>query len=260
MALNEIVRMHEDLERSLKKPVAERSWIMVIDIRKCVGDHACAVSCMAENVCPPGTSYRKVFETESKNFPDLDWFFMPANCQHCDNPPCMKAANAVEKGAIQKRPDGIVVFDYAKLAKSKKAADAAKKACPYYAIVDDKGGFYTDGTPILEAYETRDFYEYDKKYNRKKGETKGTIRKCTFCPHRLESGMIPACVSTCIGRAMYFGDRNDPDSLVSELLKKEKVWNFKAGLGTKPRVYYIGYEDRTKISVGTSASCTACHQ
>jgi molybdopterin-containing oxidoreductase family iron-sulfur binding subunit len=172
----------------------------------------------------------------------------------------MKAANAVEKGAIQKRPDGIVVFDYAKLAKSKKAADAAKKACPYYAIVDDKGGFYTDGTPVLEAYETRDFYEYDKKYNRKKGETKGTIRKCTFCPHRLESGMIPACVSTCIGRAMYFGDRNDPASLVSELLKKEKVWNLKAGLGTKPRIYYIGYEDRTKISVGTSASCTACHK
>lgn len=258
--LNEIVRMHEDLERAIEKPVSQRSWIMVIDIRKCVGDHACTVSCMAENVCPPGTSYRKVFEVEQQKFPNTDWFFMPANCQHCDNPPCMKAANKVVKDSISKRLDGIVVFDYSKLAKSVKAKQAAVKACPYYAIVEDKGGFYTEGTPILEAYETRDFYEYDKKLNRKKGDTNGSIRKCTFCLHRLESGMIPACVSTCIGRAMYFGDQNDPASLVSELLKKEQVWNFKAGLGTKPRIYYIGYENRMKISVNTPASCTACHQ
>lgn len=260
MALNEIVRMHEDLERSLQKPIGERSWVMIIDIRKCVGDHACAVACMAENVCPPETSYRKVFETEYKSFPEVDRFFMPANCQHCDNAPCMKAANAVVKGAVVKRPDGIVVFDYAKLAKSPKASHAAKKACPYYSIVEDKGGFYTNGTPVLEPYETRDFYEYDKKLNRKKGDTKGALRKCTFCAHRLDSGMIPTCVSTCIGRAMYFGDKNDPKSLVSELIEKEKLWNLKAGLGTKPRVYYIGFEDRMNISVGTPVSCTACHQ
>ena len=260
MALNEIVRMYDDLENALKKDVAERSWIMVVDIRKCVGDHACTISCMAENACPPGTSYRKVFETEYKSFPELDRFFMPANCQHCDNPPCKKAADKSAKGAIEKRKDGIVVFNYAKLAKSPKAKEAAKKACPYYAIVDDKAGFYTDGTPVLEPYETRDFYEYEKKLNRKRGDTKGSIRKCTFCLHRLESGMLPACVGTCIGRAMYFGDKNDPESLVSELLKKEKTWNLKAGLGTQPRVYYIGYEDRTKISVATPASCIACHQ
>ena len=260
MAFNEIVRMHEDLERSMKKPVAERSWVMVIDVRKCVGDRACVVSCMAENVCPPGTSYRRVFETEYKSFPDLDRFFMPANCQHCDNPPCLKAANKHEKGAIRKRQDGIVVFDYAKLEKSSKAAEAAQKACPYYAIIEDKGGFYTTGTPALEHYETRDFWEYENKYNRGKGQTKGAIRKCTFCLHRLESGMIPACVSTCIGRAMYFGDRNDPGSLVSELLTTEKVWNPKMKLDTKPRIFYIGFEDRTKISVGSPVSCNVCHQ
>ncbi len=260
MALNEIVRMHEDLERSMKKPPAERSWAMVIDTRKCVGDRACVVSCMAENACPPGTSYRNVIETEYKSFPELNRFFMPANCQHCDNPPCKKAADKAAPGAITKREDGIVVFNYAKLKKHAQAMEAAKKACPYTAIVADKGGFYTDGTPVLEPYETRDFYEYDKKLNRKKGDTTGVIRKCTFCAHRLESGMIPACVSTCIGRAMYFGDKNDPKSLVSELLGKEKVWNPKAGLGTKPRVYYIGYEDRKTISTATPVSCEACHQ
>ena len=260
MALNEIVRMHEDLESALQKPAGKRSWAMVIDVRKCVGDHACAVSCMAENVCPPGTSYRKVFETEQNSFPDLNRFFMPANCQHCDNAPCLKAANKLANGAIAKRADGIVEFNYDVLAKNHKAAEAAKKACPYYAIVEDKGGFYTDGTPVQEAYEQRDFYENGKKLSRKKGALKGAIRKCTFCAHRLESGMIPACVSTCIGRAMYFGDLNDPNSVVSELLKKEKTWRNRTDLGTETRVYYIGYEDRKNIAVSSAASCVECHK
>ena len=258
MAFNEIVRMHADLERAMSKTANQRSWVMVIDIRKCVGDHACAVSCMAENVCPPGTSYRKVFESEKDSFPDTDRFFMPANCQHCDNPPCLKAANAVEKDSITKREDGIVVFDYRKFAKNAKAKAVAQKACPYYAIVEDKGGYYTDNTPVLEPYETRTFYENGNTLNRK--DIKGTIRKCTFCVNRLDSGMLPACVSTCIGRAMYFGDKNDPQSLVSELINKEKTWQFQAALGTKPRVYYIGYEGRKTISVSSPVSCVECHQ
>lgn len=260
MALNEVVRMHEDLEKALEKPADKRSWAMVIDERKCVGCHACAVSCMAENVCPPGTSYRKVFEAEYNSFPELDRFFMPANCQHCDKAPCLTAANAVVKGAIVKREDGIVEFKYAVLAKNPKAAVAAQKACPFYAIVTDQGGFYTAGTPKLESYETRDFYENGNKLSRKNGALKGAIRKCTFCAHRLDSGMIPACVSTCIGRAMYFGDLNDPNSLVSELLKNEKPWRYKSKLGTEGRVYYIGYANRKSIAVSSPATCLECHQ
>lgn len=258
MAVNEIVRMYEDLERALKRPAEKRSWVMVIDVRRCVGDHACVVSCMAENVCPPGTSYRWVFETEYQSYPNLDRFFMPANCQHCDNPPCMKAANRHKRGAIVKRPDGIVVFDYAKLARSSRAREAAQKACPYYAIVQDRGGYYTEGTPELQPYETRTFYEYGKKLTRKK--TRGTIRKCHFCAHRLEAGMLPACVTTCIGRAMYFGDLNDPRSLVSELITSEKVWRLKESEGTRPRLYYIGFEDRAHIAISTPATCQVCHQ
>ena len=258
MATNEIVRMHEDLERALAKPAKKRSWVMVIDVRKCVGDHGCTVSCMAENVCPPGTSYRKVFETERNDYPDLDRFFMPGNCQHCDNPPCLKAANAVAKGAVNKREDGIVMFDTKVMRKHPAAGKAAQKACPYYSIVEDKGGYYTEGTPKLEAYETRKFYEEDRKMSRK--DTKGAVRKCSFCVHRLESGMLPACVSTCIGRAMYFGDANDKKSLVSELIRDEKTWRFKESIGTKPRVYYIGNADRANLAASTPVTCIECHE
>jgi len=258
MAFNELARMHQDLNRALKKPVSKRSWRMVIDARKCVGCHACTVACMAENVCPPGTSYRWVFETEHRGYPGVEAFFMPANCQQCDDAPCLKAANKFVSGAISKRNDGIVVFDYAKLKGSAEAREAAKTACPYYAIVDDDGGTYTAATPKPEAYETRIFYDYGDQLTRKK--TRGSIRKCTFCLHRLESGMLPACVSTCIGRAMYFGDRNDPKSLVSELLATEATFNPKGGLGTKPRVDYIGYQGRGEVAASTSATCRECHQ
>lgn len=258
MALNEILRMQDDLERALAKPSGKRSWVMVIDERKCVGCHACAVSCMAENVCPPGTSYRKVFETEYNEYPRLDRFFMPTNCQHCDNPPCLKAANSVAKGAVSKRDDGIVIFDTKIMAKNEKAGQAAAKACPYTAVVTDQGGYYTDNTPKLEAYETRKFFENGKEVSRK--NTKGAARKCTFCVHRLESGMLPACVSTCIGRAMYFGDVNDPKSLVSELLKEHKGWRFNEELGTSPRVYYLGYKGRVNMAAVSTESCLECHQ
>lgn len=258
MATNEIVRMHEDLERALAKSPGKRSWVMVVDVRKCVGDHACTVSCMAENVCPPGTSYRMVFETEHNSYPDNDWYFMPANCQHCDKPPCLKAANAVAKDAVVKRDDGIVIFDTTIMRKNPPAGKAAQKACPYYAIVTDEGGYYTENTPKLQSYETRKFFENGREVSRK--DTKGSARKCTFCVHRLESGMLPACVSTCIGRSMYFGDANDPKSLVSELLKKEKTWQFKEGLGTRPRVHYIGHAGRVNMAMSTPATCIECHE
>ena len=54
------------------------------------------------------------------------------------------------------------------------------------------------------------------------------------------------CVSTCTCRAGYFGDENDPQSLIAEVKKAGKVQLLKPGRGTKPRVYYIA---ETKLEV-----------
>jgi len=67
----------------------------------------------------------------------------------------------------------------------------------------------------------------------------GNARKCHFCIHRVYEGMLPACAETCIGRAIHFGDLDDPDSLVSRLLASEEAIRFKEELGTEPNVYYL---------------------
>ena len=39
----------------------------------------------------------------------------------------------------------------------------------------------------------------------------------------IRDSLQPACVDTCVGRALIFGDANDPNSAVSQLLKA-KEW------------------------------------
>jgi molybdopterin-containing oxidoreductase family iron-sulfur binding subunit len=65
------------------------------------------------------------------------------------------------------------------------------------------------------------------------------VRKCHFCLHRLAEGMLPACTTTCIGRATFFGDANDPNSLVADLIASPNVMRLKEDMGTEPRVYYL---------------------
>jgi molybdopterin-containing oxidoreductase family iron-sulfur binding subunit len=57
--------------------------------------------------------------------------------------------------------------------------------------------------------------------------------------HRVHEGELPACTTTCIGRATIYGDANDPDSLVSELITQSNAVRLREELGTKPKVYYL---------------------
>jgi molybdopterin-containing oxidoreductase family iron-sulfur binding subunit len=51
--------------------------------------------------------------------------------------------------------------------------------------------------------------------------------------------MLPACVSTCMGEATYFGDASDPRSVVAELISSPRVMRLKVELGTEPQTYYL---------------------
>ena len=236
-AESELLRMQRDLQRAMTKPRSQRKWIMVIDLRKCIGCSACTIACKAENHLPPGVVYRPVIEEEVGEYPNVTRNFLPRPCMQCDDPPCTPVCPV---NATWKRDDGIVVIDYDRCI----GCRYCLSACPYSARYFDFGDYYTDDTPQKQAYEEAASPEYGKRWDRKnKASPVGNARKCQFCIHRLDVGMLPACVTTCIGGATYFGDKNDPESLVNELISRGtasgKPMRLKEELGTDPKVYYL---------------------
>ncbi|GAB4131492.1 MAG: hypothetical protein Kow001_24680 [Acidobacteriota bacterium] len=248
---NLIVRMQRELEQALDSG-ATPSWLMVVDTRKCIGCNACTVACRAENPTGPGTAFRRVVEIRLTPGHRPISIFKPFNCLQCDAPPCQRA---VPPGAITKRPDGIVEFDY--LALKGSLAERAVAACPFGAAHIDPGTTHTQDTPAPQPYEERPFVENGVPHARIPGQTDlaGSARKCTFCSHRLAAGLLPACVVTCLGGAMYFGDANDPDSLVMEVTQGRRVFQGHANFGVEPRVIYF----TEPMPDASFVDCSVCH-
>lgn len=229
-----LTRMMGDLQRALKKPVAERRWAMAIDLKKCIGCKGCTVACRAENKTPPDVAYRPVFEEMEGNYPSLKRKFTPRTCMHCEKPACLEAC---PKEAIKRRPDGIVYVDYDKC----EGVRACIPACPYEVPAFDEGAFFTEGTPAVQSYEKAPTFEMGirRERNSEKSAPIGRMRKCHYCFHRLESGMLPACTTTCIGNATFFGDLNDSQSFVAELARSSRAHRLKESEGTKPTTFYL---------------------
>ncbi len=228
---------------------------MVIDLKKCVGCHACVVACKAENHTPPGVVYNVVMEEEIGVYPNVRPRFLPRPCFQCKDSSCSKVCPT---GATYVRDDGIVAVDYDTCIGCRYCISA----CPYGSRCYDFGENYDDPStglptgPSFRAnakptpYQGVPSPEYSQYRPRRPGKSpEGNVRKCSFCLHRIKNGMTPACVATCIGRAMYFGDLNDPESDV-HMLGIEPNVNFpkfpnraamrlKEELGNNPSVFYL---------------------
>lgn len=216
---------------------------MVIDTRRCVGCKACMVACKAENKTPPGISYTIVVDTGmSTDIPESGRpHFFTKPCYHCDEPPCVKVCPV---GATFKRKqDGIVVIDYDRCI----GCRYCLVACPYAARYSDFGENY----PAIEEktpYAAVPSPEYRQFRQREHGRSpEGNARKCTFCLHLQDeegkydkaAGRWPACAKSCTGKAIHFGDFNDPESEVSRLLVERQAVRLREELGTEPNVYYL---------------------
>lgn len=206
-------------------------WGMVIDLAKCVGCDTCTVSCKAENRTPPGVTYNVLLESEQGEFPNVQRINIPRPCMQCDKPPCVQVCPV---RASFKNDNGIVIIDYDRCIGCRYCISA----CPYGARYYDFGESYAQE---MLGYNDVQAPEYGvNRGPREKGKLpEGTVRKCTFCFHRLERGEEPACVETCIGDARYFGDLNDPNSVVSKLAASPRAYRLKEDLGTEPRVIYL---------------------
>ncbi len=175
-----------------------------IDLRKCIGCHACTIACKAEHQIPVGVNRCWVKTVEKGTFPDTRRFFFPVLCNQCVEAPCVRICPT---GALFKRRDGIVDLNAASCI----GCRACMEACPYDQLFIDPN--------------TR------------------TAEKCNFCANRVENRLQPACVSVCPTECRIFGDLDDPTSEVSRIVQREAFMVRKPEKGTGPKVFYLGAED-----------------
>src|SRR3970040_3094654 len=84
-------------------------WVMIADLRRCVGCQTCTAACKHTNATPPEVQWRRVLDMEVGEYPEVKRVFVPVGCLHCADPPCMHVCSST---ATRKRADGIVTIDY----------------------------------------------------------------------------------------------------------------------------------------------------
>ena len=180
--------------------MAAKRYAIALDIKRCINCKACVVACRAENDVPVAYSRPWIGEKEQGQWPKLSVAFEPEQCHQCEHPACVRVCPT---GASYRRADGVVAINKAECVGCRYCV----LACPYEAR----------------------FFREDK----------GVVEKCDFCSQRLDRSGVPACVETCPSKVRIFGDLNDPNSKINEVLNKRQYRQKKAEAGTAPQLYYI---------------------
>jgi len=181
---------------------------MAFDYKLCINCRACEVACKEENGIQLGADKHRLWihvEEPEGDFWDLDRVkatFTQMQCQECEDAPCLKAC---KNEAIYQDSNGIIRLHDEKCDLS---VDCVK-ACPYDARYVDTRRKVTD--------------------------------KCIFCADtRLARGeTTTACQITCPAKLRYFGDLDDPQSEISQVLKARKHFTLKPEANTKPKLFYL---------------------
>ncbi len=183
-------------------------YAMVLDYKNCINCKACETACKEENGILLGADNHRIWvgtkEIEGE-FPFLNIAsnnFLPSQCQQCANAPCQEVCPT---NATYYDENSVVRVDPEKCI----LCSYCMTACPYDArYVDDR--------------------------------TK-TVDKCNFCADtRIARGeTTTACQNTCPTKVRIFGDLDDPNSEISEVLRTRDHFTLKSHLGTDPRLFYL---------------------
>ncbi|MBU1611534.1 MAG: formate dehydrogenase [Proteobacteria bacterium] len=160
-----------------------------VDLTKCTACRGCQVACKqwkklpAEKTVnsgshqnPPdlsGSTLKLVRFKEQVIDGKLNWLFLPEQCRHCIDPPCVASAQ-VDGSMIHDEVTGAVI--------------------------------YTDKSAKENYQDIRDSCPYDIP---RQDPATGVLMKCDMCNDRVHAGMLPSCVLSCPTGAMDFGDRVD---------------------------------------------------
>ncbi len=130
----------------------------------------------------PSSYYLRPWRREVGEFPNSRLLVAFEHCRHCENAQCL---NNCPSGAIERRPGGQVVINDSACIGCRTCRDV----CPFN----------------IPNYDTQT----------------GKAKKCIGCYDRVESGMEPACVSTCPTKALISGPE---DFVLSEAERRIKTY------------------------------------
>ena len=247
-------------------------WGMVIDLNSCTGCSACTVACHIENNVPV------VGKDEVLNRRDMFWLridryyssdaevndniglekasenpevvFQPMLCQQCNNAPCETVCPVA---ATTHSSEGVNQMTYNRCIGTRYCANN----CPYkvrrfnWFKYHDNQAFY-DVNPMMNTDLGKMVLNPDVTVR-----ARGVMEKCTFCVQRIQAGklaakkenrrpedgeIITACASACPTDAIIFGDLNNEESQIVQLLRAEengRAYNVLKEIGTRPNIFYL---------------------
>ena len=181
---------------------------MALDYKSCINCKACETACKEENDVLLGADSHRIWvgvKPIEGEFPLLNIAqsgFLPSQCQQCDNAPCQEVCPT---NATYYDDNGVVRVDIDKCI----LCSYCMNACPYDArYIDDRTT---------------------------------TVDKCNFCSDtRLVRGEVTtACQATCPTKVRIFGDLDDENSEISQVLRTREHFSLKSNLGTKPKLFYL---------------------
>lgn len=136
----------------------------------CAGCHTCQIACKDKNRLDVGYLFRTVHTYETGEFPNPGIYHLATSCNHCDNPACVSVCPT---GRTIKDAETGIVYHNPAVECLGEACQLCVNACPY-------------GHPVYIAEENK-------------------VMKCDMCKALIDKGEAPACVSSCMMRALKFG-------------------------------------------------------
>lgn len=178
---------------------------LVIDLDRCSGCDTCVAACKHENNVSLGIYWNRVNVVgPSGEWPRIEGYWLPTQCQQCENAACEAACPTGATYRDEKY--GLILIDKEKCI----GCQSCIEACPFGA----------------------------RTYN----EELNIVEKCTCCVQRLDAGEKPACVHNCCTGARLFGDLDDPESDVAKAIAaagEENIHWLPDAYGASPRTCYI---------------------
>ena len=204
-AVSSINRVFASPEEMAEKYPYKPHYSMVMRQSRCIDCERCVEACNKTNEVPDYGYRTRILQRDVPDAIGMKREFIPVLCNHCNNPPCVRACPT--KATTKDKKNGIVMMHYEKCIGCKSCV----LACPY-----------------------------DARYF---NEEKHAIDKCNFCiDTRLSKGMkLTACAEACPAGVRNFGDLSDANSDVYKLVHQleRPVWVLRPEVGANPNVFYM---------------------